>query len=514
MGVCKGLVIDRSVISEFAGKISLKGLKDIKVNLENELKSLTSPMRFSFSNTTVEVSKNSEDFIILPPDLVSSDIYEKLGLEFLNEDGYKFKLFDKDLMIPKDFKTLFLYNTSTPLSIPTSKHDNLAKFIDESLPFNLPPYMNLINHYLVLPRSYLNEKLKTSGEAFETLAKLSSMFSRGILISSSSYLPIFRAVMSENVPFMVFMFSDSTIDKFEEQRNPIMTVKNYLGTEKNIISNFFDTFAENWINNINYDSLISSVFCTTNSNNLTDSYCLKIRDKNALLLFPAFYEVSQLLNFEEQEPQLMKRADEPLAEAQVVRQVHNRLSNYAEKFNDVSYEFATEPKQLIERVDERLDQKSYKFFDKIDEKTDNIADKKDSLVHQVADKVRMIKGSLDFKELFNEDYDTKESDYDVDGDNLMGKRTVEEEEDNLFEYQQEEGIVLPLSLVRVEEYSLSSPRHKKFSQVLFEDTDDNEHTLSKRFTIFSTDEDCEKITWYKVFHYSIFGKPRFCLSNY
>lgn len=508
LGAIHAMVIDPVSIGDMNNRISLQTLKEIKNNLATELKSLFSPLK---EGTQYIINKangthfDSSDVVILPSKLLNSDIFEKIGMDFLNKESYSFNLNGQDFIIPKDFKNLFLFNTSKPLSIPTADYHNFSKFIDESLPFDMPSYMNLMNHYLVLPKRYIQSKLNLSSNDTNYIFNKASVFSRSILTSPIAEFPVFRSIISENKPLMVFMFSDSDSTTYQKIKNPIMNIKNYLKQEKFIFSNFFDKFASDWIRNISYDSLISSVFCTTNANNLTDSYCLQIHDKSALFLFPAFYDISHLLK--QNKPKSLSKREE--VEAQAIRQVHDKLSAAADKFNDVTYELVTQPKQVIERVDERIDQKWYGLGDKIDGKKDSIEDKKDNLKQKMVSTVDLFKDKLGVvKDLQSDDFDLDDNSYRI-GDSKISKRDHQERQ-SLFTLQPEGGFIFPLSLIRVEEQPLESPRHKEYSQVMI---NNNQPRLFKRFSIFSGDENCEKITWYNVFHHSIFGKPKFCIEN-
>lgn len=268
---------------------------------------------------------------------------------------------------------------------------------------------------------------------------------------------------------------------------------------------------------VNYDSLVQSVFCTTNANSVDNSYCLQVHDARALYLFPAFFDISQLMYFdlevkanqveafEAQAPyknvlvELTRRSDD--VETQAIRQLHDKASHLADKINDVTYELATEPKPVIERIDERFDEKVYEFHDKIEDKKDTLQEKKDMIKESLVAKIDALKSKFDLK--------PTDVEYKF-GDSLT-KRSFDEEEESLLPFQPEGGLILPLSLIRVAEKTLDSPRHKSYAQVLVPGTTGH---LTKRFSIFSKDiHDCEKITWFNVFHHSIFGKPKFCLDD-
>lgn len=237
---------------------------------------------------------------------------------------------------------------------------------------------------------------------------------------------------------------------------------------------------------------------------MTDSYCLQIRDKSALFLFPAFYDISHFL---QQRQTYVKRED---VEAQAIRQIHDKLSAAADRFNDVTYELATEPKQTIEKADERFDQKRYKLADKLDEKKDELENKKDMVKQKVSDTLDQIKDKLGVaKNLQSDDFDLGDNSYKV-GDSRILKREYGQNNVSIAPTHPEGGYVFPLSLIRVEEQPIESPRHKEYSQVFIKN---HNQPLIKRFSIFSADENCERITWYNVFHHSIFGKPKFCIEN-
>lgn len=509
--LCYGFIIDPVAKDELADKISLQQLKSIKANLESELMSLILP-----TNSKQEIKSHNQELdsklIILPSTLLENSILDKLGLGSLNENSSLFDFKDKKTIIPKEINNLFIFNTTDALSIPRTTHHNFSRFIENSLPFSLPQYMNLINHYLVVPYKFIEEHIGDPNK----ISKNSSIYSTSILYSSFAKSPIFKSALNENKPLMVFMFTNAKKDTFQKIKNPIMNVKNYMtGDYKmNMISGFFDEFANKWIKMGNYENLIHSIFCTTNTNDVNDSYCLKIKDKRNLHLFPAFVNNNQVLeSFENKTNTFISKRNDPDVESQAIRQLHDKLSLGADKFNDVTYEFATEPKQSIEKVDEKFDNKIYDLQDKIDDKKDKLQDQLDQLKEKIASGIDSIKSKLSFpkeKSQANDDYDVGEFDFTVD-DNLISKRFLDS--DHYLPFENENGIILPLSLIRENEIPVKSPRGKHYSQVKFNENIEKDQ-LTKRFSIFSKDKkSCEKITWFNVFHHSIFGKPSFCLDN-
>ncbi|KAK6462762.1 hypothetical protein DFJ63DRAFT_319569 [Scheffersomyces coipomensis] len=406
-----------------------------------------------------------------------------------------------------------------------------------------------------------------------------------------------------------------------EGLNTIMNIKNYLPINGQLtsFSTFFDTFAKDWIANVNYESLIKSIFCTTNVDSLEESYCLRIKDNKSLHIFPAFYDITkfiadkankhlQKLKTANTNPGVSKREvvnddENSEIESQAFRQIHNRLSNVADHVGEVTFELSTDPKPVFERLDERIDQKLDSAFEKINAYPNRLNAKKDSLKERIDAKKDNIKEEFDLSKMvldekktnfenklrqaftsrlkkykfkphifekvkqqmqdsddFSDDYyyqqlhqlelehqqedeqETHQLDqqqqqeeeeeelhrYENDPDHdYVSKRSTffEIEQDNLKHKHIEGGLVLPLSLIKIQERFIESPRNKRFSQIVFDIKDDPSHEFEsnqrsdlkrvfhKRDSIYSEDEDCQKITWYNIFHYSIFGKPKFCINQ-
>ena len=53
------------------------------------------------------------------------------------------------------------------------------------------------------------------------------------------------------------------------------------------ISSFFDKFANIWLKQVDYDSLIHAVYCNVNSQDQKSSYCLKIQNQ-LIHILPVF----------------------------------------------------------------------------------------------------------------------------------------------------------------------------------------------------------------------------------
>ncbi|KAK6202988.1 uncharacterized protein RJT21DRAFT_82029 [Scheffersomyces amazonensis] len=512
-------------------KLTIQGLRDTKRRLESELKLLMDPLKNERSGSNEKqhpLSQNQDELLILAKDLLNSKIFQKIGFQKLVDDGYFYNfsigkdLIHNNLLIPKESKNLFLFNTSDPLSIPKKLKNNFANFIDKSPPFSLPSYLSLIDYYLVIPKSYLEKHLDDYNQL-----DFNSIYSKTILKIETEKLPLFRKCINEGKPLLVFMFNGAASN---EGLNTIMNIRNYLPINGQLtsFSTFFDTFAREWITAVNYESLIKSVFCTTNVESLDESYCLKIKDNKTLHVFPAFYDISKFITLKKREVETTEGSNTEV-ESQAIRQIHNRLSNVAHHVNDVTYELSNDPKPVFERLDERIDNKLDLAVDKIDEIPYKLKDKKNLLKGKLESKKDNLKDELDLTKMVLEiEHEHEElHKYANDPNNeYISKRSTffQIEQDNLKHKHIEGGFVLPLSLIRLQERIITSPRSKRFSQVIFDIQDDPindtkvnatqgsslKRTFDKRDSIYSDDEDCQKITWYNIFHYSIFGKPKFC----
>lgn len=406
-------------------------------------------------------------------------------------------------------------------------------------------------------------------------------------------LPLFRKCISKHRPLIVFIFNDDkNLTSSDNSLNAITNMKDYLlnddltNEDHHVhapINPFFDSFATNWISKFGYDDLLHSVFCSTNSNELNESYCLSVEDSlNQLRIFPAFFGKYGIDIRQKNKVNLSKRnidendEDDPIVEAQVLEQLHDKLYNLAKKFNDITYELAHDPKHLIKEKDNSFDQKVQDKVDSLASKKETLLLKKESLSlkkNLAIEKIKSINLVIfDNDKDYETDSDFSQSMEKIDSnpysniDNYNHKRNDNTEEEEFFDDEDQQhdniGYVLPLSIIKSVENTIRAPRSRKYSQIIFdedgkeeeqeiivesENEDENleqvqkdlnlnlnlelvqEHVdeaeqdsinyvpftnLSKKiFKRSDEEDDCVRITWYNIFHYSIFGKPNFCKSN-
>lgn len=516
---------------DFPSRTNLRSLRRMKKNSETELRSLMSP--FLNEEAIEKDSDLTDQLLLVPRNLLKSGILTKLGLEYLNQDSHLFNLTHKyqNIVIPKDSKNLFIFNTTDNLSIPRRAQNRFVELIQRSAPFNLPQYMKLVNFYAVIPREYMASHYNSSKNNLE------SVLSNGILEVPASKLPIFRRCISENKPLMVFLFNSGKSDDFKASSGTIMNIKNYItrNRQKASVSTFFDSFAYNWIDKINYSSLIQSVFCTTNNKNMDESYCLKVQDKQTIHLFPAFYDIAKRSRTRHHLVDLHLRQDEQdlpehLNANQAIKEAGDILYSAAQLINGTVYKFAGERFSNAERFNIDAKSKIHKIQDKLGEIPEILGDIEDTL--DDPDQSPIINNYDGLKKIFQ--LDNGENDEVVHESSFPSSRRRKarlarglEQLANRGHQKPDGGFLFPASLIKFADSIKTAPRKKWYSQVIYspfkiddnlgdesynETEDIDNDILHKRLSIFSNDENCDKITWYNIFHYSIYGKPHFCLD--
>lgn len=559
------------------------------------------------------------------------------------------------LLIPESFKTFFIFNTlGTTTSTPTmtsssstflknpiifkkyEKANTVNNFLSKSIPFDMPNLLTLVDYYMVIPLHVKKFHNDHDNPLQEVKNLTSSIYHKSLLNVPGEYLPIFRSQLTEMKPTIVFMFNETTSsssssstgkvssfayeDKYGSSLNqegnmevsggggsPIISIKNYLSSTS--ISSFFDKFANIWLKQVDYDSLIHAVYCNVNSQDQQSSYCLKIQNQ-LIHILPVFkkkldskkeadpndkpngigYDYTIDMNSIQQNPATNSKMEEfPQEEeiqSQAIRQLHDKLRLQKDKTKGVTLGLAHEPKKTIEKIDEKfddkIDNKKTKIIDTKDSIKGKLDDKKTSVLEHVGskldgldDKTDLLADSVKRKKhqfttyklkprLFekkksantkyehigvDETYDDdvnassledcddiedenirKSSIYVVDDDKqYINKRNqvIEPKLDySLLSFAAngipDEGITIPLSSLKFEQeqdenlHTLNLPRHKSFSQIINLQTGKTYRKKKRQIpsimdnNINDKNEPCQPITWYNIFHYSIFGEPKFC----
>ncbi|KAI5968264.1 hypothetical protein CANMA_002480 [Candida margitis] len=388
---------------------------------------------------------DNDNFVIIPKELINPTMFSTLGLNKLfnltdnldkgHNKWMNFSLQDQ-IFIPHEFKTYFIFNTSLvkqslgldmihkfqqqqqqqQQQLDQNAHyssNTLHKFLSRVVPFDMPELVELVDYYMVLPNLPQLHNLT------------SSIYHEGLLGYPMDKLPVFRTRLSENKPLIVFMFNETDatqIDEFSssslsmqsdstgtKKAKHIMSIKNYLKSPTTF-STFFDTFAKNWIHQVDYDSLIHSVFCNVNNHDEDHSFCLRVRQQMVDIV-PAFQKFIAksdpnvvVAAAAANEPvsdtaaSLLKHDDGPIwedvkVESQAVKQVHDKLQAKKHALTmagTAGVNLIRYPKDTLHKLDDFIDEK-------IDNRLNKIDDKKDSLLDSIDDKKYSFLGSIDDK---------------------------------------------------------------------------------------------------------------------
>ncbi|KAI5954296.1 hypothetical protein KGF54_002071 [Candida jiufengensis] len=444
--------------------------------------------------------------------------------------------------------------------------NNLSKMLNRVIPFDMPELLDLIDYYMVLPNlphlTNLTSSVYNEGLLSYPLDQLPTFRPQ---LSDGKPMIVFMFNETEPQPPTT---ESATSQREKLSPHHIMSIKNYL--KPTSISSFFDKFASSWINQVGYDSLIKSVFCNINPQDEDHSYCLKIR--NSMVDFvPAFKKFiaktdpNIISNFQYHQ-------NNPQVESLAVKQVHDRLKSKKNALEMTSYHLVKYPKETIEVLDEAFDSKiddkftkieskkedwldkyeehKLNFLNELDDKIYSLDDKKDLITDKIKRKKNYLANWKFKPQLFDkseardlEDEDQSDNDeflndeeaLEQPSDSEMDKyandhsyiskrsdylhhiTTNKKQDDAIGNYIEDGGFSLPLSLLKNVYKDQSSvltppPRRTTYSQVINLET---LKPLKKRFELVEKDtdeftKDCKPITWYNIFHYSIFGEPKFC----
>ncbi|KAH3685670.1 hypothetical protein WICPIJ_003354 [Wickerhamomyces pijperi] len=232
------------------------------------------------------VLKESDDILVIPKNQLFEKSLNSLGLKDLVRYSKKFKLqnlnrdTDLEILIPEGATPFFIFNSTNSLQLPQEQsRSEYTKFIEQSAPFRIPEFSSLIDYFLVLP---IPENFKHSKQFINKL-------NNGVITLSSEKLPLFKHEFSRsNSPLMVFLFKSGE-DAIEnnELNVPLMNTKGPIGAEG--LNQFFDFFATTWAKDISFSQLVHGVFCTLNVDFIAQSYCIKVKeDLSNLALFPVY----------------------------------------------------------------------------------------------------------------------------------------------------------------------------------------------------------------------------------
>lgn len=425
------------------------------------------------------------DTLIIPKHLINIKVLNSLGLRNIVKNSKKFKLNNKafetnlEILVPDNVIPFFLFNTSDSLNIPKEKtRVEYAKFIDNSIPFNLPEFISLIDYYLILPIPK-NFNINSVHE--------------GIILTSKNHLSIFKQSLStneNNQPLLVFMFrSGNDVFNAKEFNLPLIKIKNYLGN--NHLQSFFDIFAKNWINDVNYSQLVNSVFCTLNIDMFDKSFCVKVKpDSSSLSLFPAYNLESKN---EKRNDYEFRELTLPLS---IIKDVDNDNLSNIDKFQPrtKSYsQISSKPETLRMKTKQSLlkRSKNSKTSKYSKEQISNIQKQLNNelkIKNQKYKNLKEIPGSYVVSNILNKN----------DSPAHKSKKSTEKK--------------LLLEKVNKAPHSIETSHIKNNKTII--DHNNKIYTTNTEASISTSkkekEKDCVPITWFNVFHHSIYNDQNFC----
>lgn len=271
------IAYDSSELSNPSTNSQNENISEFTVHLKKELVSLLLSDPDQAQNYQPD-----HDIFVIPRSHITERTLNSLGYKDLVKYAKKFRyantLFKShlDILVPEKTIPYFVFNTSDPLNMPTSQSRLMyANFIDSSAPFTLPGLSTLVDYLLILP-------IPSNG-AFDP-----DSLNPNILTTKSNSLPMFAHAVRDGVPLIVFLFKSGTeTASSKEVSIPLMGPRTIVTDHE--LNVFFDEFAKTWVQDINMSQLIHGVFCTLNVKSTSQSFCIKIKDDlTNLLLFPAY----------------------------------------------------------------------------------------------------------------------------------------------------------------------------------------------------------------------------------
>lgn len=378
-------------------------------------------------------------------------------------------------------KPLFIFSTAKKLDLGKLTQKMAVDLISRSAPFALPA-ARLADYFIAVAG---NSSRADSHHIHRSLS-----FGKGF--------------HDQDMSVVGFIFSDHLAnDSF------------VLGTN-HAAAEAYDVLAKYWVDQIGLPNFLLSSFCTISTTDADDGYCISIKEGKEVVLSPATASLlpiskrAETMDEQDSDDQVdednvndndegdSEEIEPIIFESQVIRQFHRKLFDLAMLIND-NYEHANEnPLEFVENLDIKIDDSINNMKEGLSEAKDRmmlIPEKVTNVVNNYIDqsieRLADSRFSVDPEEEYGSygyAFQRLDSDSDSDDDYLT-KRGNEK----LRKFEDE--IVVPLTFVHATQVY---PRPKSYKQMAVQ-------LLVKR-----EDVDCVPVTWYNVFHHSIFGTAHFC----
>lgn len=484
--------------------------------------------------------KEPDDILLIPKSYLFEKQLNDLGLKDLVNHSKKFRLQSQsndpslEILIPEDATPFFIFNSTNSLELPQEQTKaEYTKFIEHSAPFKIPDSSCLIDYFLVLPIP----------ENFKYSKSLVSKLNHDVITLSSDKLPLFKHEFSRSTnPLLVFLFkSGESVIENKEINEPSMNTKPVVESQFDL-DQFFDFFATSWTKNKSFSKLVHGIFCTLNVNFVAQSYCIKVKeDLNSLALFPVYHEDQRKLEKRQRldifgahkvitylKNELGSERNELHIPLSILKAPNpTDLSNSFEIFNSTGKVYNQVVSKLNSLYKTRVPINLMSRLGKRSINTENIKDIQDKLHQRL--KTKNIKDKMIKQHGTNFIISKlKESNAGNTGDNQRSKIKVVRTRplSNNFEIYGSKAAKLKgqgIAPMNKSDNDNTSTRARKTSRKDPAKLTPYHSQGEKPNELFLAPEnqrgskvsdfghqDCEPVTWYNVFHHSVFGKTKFC----
>ncbi|ODV73650.1 uncharacterized protein CYBJADRAFT_87631 [Cyberlindnera jadinii NRRL Y-1542] len=448
-----------------------------------------------------------DDVFLIPRSHITERVLNRLGFKDLVKYSKKFKfsntLFPShlDIIIPEQTVPYFVFNTSDSINVPKSQsRSEYATFLENSSPFTLPLHSVLLDYMLVLPiPTDFNPK----------------SLMKDIISVSRQHLPMFVHAIQDTTPLIVFMFK-SGLDNTDAQRygdSPILGAHRY-GLDKSQ-DMFFDQFAKTWSEDIAFADLLHGVFCTVNPAIKRYGYCLKIKDDmSSLALFPLFEHSQRALggshNTDEPSQSTSNNLEELVIPLSIIKENKAGLSETYSPRRTVKTQ-STVKTPLTTLTRRSLSELDYNDRGEVNSaKIEIIGQKLEDRrrTKQLKDKGIKENAKTYVRSKLSKAKSDKKASSDGDSRGIRYSIIRTKPSSQRKPRVSHEDMALE---AHVDLWTQQPDQHRQDSkQVVKVQSSATSHRNSTRTEEAEATEECEPITWFNVFHHSVFGKTKFC----
>lgn len=414
----------------------------------------------------LDLKDSAADSVIFPKELMCSEALEALGFNETFDLSSYFSLASDGFRSPKRVRPIFVFNSS---DIPDAGHEDLETIV--SAIAKNPPFTfgsSLKDLFLTVPKSTLElQSMKST-----TRTVLESL----LIGVASSILPVWNKSTSPKEPSLVFVFESGPPHEPTAEDSASLSVK------------LSDCIARSWITEQGLPNFLLSYFCNFDPNKPSSAYCLDFADPVRVRFMTWSMESNEKRSLSDDE-------------ASLGRQDSSRWNNFVDHF-------LQNPSFFLLKFGDLLNPKLREVTTNIASAGGNVKDIPQDTRILLELEIPKIAEQESFAEQHDEQnvyFRVHNKRNDIGDKNSPLKahwvnRTIADNS-TLSKVNQME-LFLPLKMLKTK--IEPGPRTNAFRQVLYEKEQDQHKKLRR-------EENCVPITWYNVFHYSIFGSSNFCV---